>query len=550
MQLPPIMGRVVFTEPSNKEFLITHKISPRWRMFQSILLEKNHRQGSDKMYADLLNRIRIKAYTKEDLQTLAKRIRPLSHNDVQNADIFITARRKPCDDMNEKYIARMKGMPLKLKAVHHHPTRPNFKPNINSVDKTIANTGFRDEILLKPGAKIMMIHNLDTIDSLTNGQPGKFVDAVKSKDGKVEKLILMLDKLAAGKNNREQNPELAKKYPGHVFIERVSLQYSIGKSSSSSTATLIQFPVRLAHSVTAHKIQGASIPYPTKVALDIDSCFTSGQAYVMLSRVQSIEQIYIVNRLEETKFMTSNSALEELDRLEKISLNRNPTFWKRDLQDCHLKIASVNCAGLRAHFEDILTDSKLLNADVILLQETSLNVSSPEEFKVPDFPINFHIKKGNGKGVSVYSKKECVQKESAVYQDLQILKIQCQDINIINVYRSSSCSRDLLVDTLENFLVPSQKTLIMGDFNICCRTEKRNRVMESLKQNRFSQLVKESTHIKGRSIDHVYVKGVEVVDLERHSPYYTDHDALLLTVSSKVEFISFIINSLIIFILD
>ena len=59
MQLAPCMGRYVFQEPANPEFQITHNVANRWEMFSSVLLEINHRQGKDKTYADLLNRIRI-----------------------------------------------------------------------------------------------------------------------------------------------------------------------------------------------------------------------------------------------------------------------------------------------------------------------------------------------------------------------------------------------------------------------------------------------------------------------------------------------------------
>ena len=58
MQLKPCLGRYIFEEPQNEDFKTTHRLAPRWQMFSSVLLEKNHRQGKDKEYADLLNRIR------------------------------------------------------------------------------------------------------------------------------------------------------------------------------------------------------------------------------------------------------------------------------------------------------------------------------------------------------------------------------------------------------------------------------------------------------------------------------------------------------------
>ena len=48
---------------------------------------------------------------------------------------------------------------------------------------------------------------------------------------------------------------------------------------------------------------------------------------------------------------------------------------------------------------------------------------------------------------------------------------------------------------------------------------------------------KESTHIKGRVIDHIYSREegeFSVLDVERMSPYYSDHDGLLLSIRSKV----------------
>ena len=34
-------------------------IDPLWPKFKSIILEENHRQGNDKIFGDMLNRIRV-----------------------------------------------------------------------------------------------------------------------------------------------------------------------------------------------------------------------------------------------------------------------------------------------------------------------------------------------------------------------------------------------------------------------------------------------------------------------------------------------------------
>ena len=56
--------------------------------------------------------------------------------------------------------------------------------------------------------------------------------------------------------------------------------------------------------------------------MDIDSVFEAGQAYVMLSRIQCLDQLYIVNKLKPTKLKAAPSALEELKRLETISFTK------------------------------------------------------------------------------------------------------------------------------------------------------------------------------------------------------------------------------------
>ena len=75
MQLKPCMGRYICQEPMNPEFKTTYALASRWEMFQAIVLEKNHRQGKDKNYADLLNRIRVGKHTNEDIATLRTRVR-------------------------------------------------------------------------------------------------------------------------------------------------------------------------------------------------------------------------------------------------------------------------------------------------------------------------------------------------------------------------------------------------------------------------------------------------------------------------------------------
>ena len=77
-------------------------------------------------------------------------------------------------------------------------------------------------------------------------------------------------------------------------------------------------------------------------------------------------------------------------------------------------------------------------------------------------------------------------------------------------------------------------TLITGDMNLCLKKLPNNEMSRRLMEKGFCQLVTKSTHIKGGWIDHAYwldnAKKWKTPAMERYSPYYTDHDVLLITL--------------------
>ena len=57
LQLKPVLGHFVFQSPNNKELELAHMMDSLWEKFEVITLKTNHRQGDDKPYAELLNRV-------------------------------------------------------------------------------------------------------------------------------------------------------------------------------------------------------------------------------------------------------------------------------------------------------------------------------------------------------------------------------------------------------------------------------------------------------------------------------------------------------------
>ena len=81
MQLCPVSGRFIFLEPRDPQFLLTNELDPLWKKFECINLEINHRQGEDKKYAEMLNRIRVGEETSEEIEELTKKVRKVAHKD-------------------------------------------------------------------------------------------------------------------------------------------------------------------------------------------------------------------------------------------------------------------------------------------------------------------------------------------------------------------------------------------------------------------------------------------------------------------------------------
>ena len=107
----------------------------------------------------------------------------------------------------------------------------------------------------------------------------------------------------------------------------------------------------------------------------------------------------------------------------------------------------------------------------------------------------------------------------------------------INVYRSAGKSLAECFSKIDELIDPQRATLITGDFNVCLRKNPSNELTKQLKEVGFSQLVDRSTHIEGGQIDHVYWRDFlgEWKDpkLEIYSPYYSDHDGLLITLVKR-----------------
>ena len=119
---------------------------------------------------------------------------------------------------------------------------------------------------------------------------------------------------------------------------------------------------------------------------------------------------------------------------------------------------------------------------------------------------------------------------------MQLSKFTSDFIDLVVLYRSQHGSHKNLTEALETLIDREKPFLVIGDFNFCFLDDSTNQTKRYLKENFFSQLVNEPTHIDGNLIDQAHVrdtKNVNKYSIELHSKYYTDHKGMAVLIKSK-----------------
>ncbi|OGJ22063.1 AAA family ATPase [Candidatus Pacearchaeota archaeon RBG_13_36_9] len=320
-QLPPVV------KGEEKGVFKTHYKSPYFfdaHLFQKlkvefIELEKIYRQ-TDQEFIRLLNAVRNKSVTEEDLKKINKRLAPKFEPSSDEFYINLTTTNKLSEEINNKELGKLSSKLF------------TFKGKIaGDFDKSYLPT---EEVLnIKEGSQIMLLNN-DLAHRWVNGTVGKIIEIEEDKKNTTIKA-----KLEDGKTV---------KIIRHKWdLNQVVYNAKAKKIESKVIGSFVQYPLRLAWSVTIHKGQGKTFD---KIIIDIGSgTFTHGQAYVALSRCRSLQGIVLKKPIEKkhiwmdwrvvnflTKFQYS-LADKKLSLDEKIGLIKKAIKSKCNLDITYLK---------------------------------------------------------------------------------------------------------------------------------------------------------------------------------------------------------------------
>ena len=264
--------------------------SPLWDdfKFKNIILKKNYRQSKND-FIKALSDMRTNSLTEEDIELLKTRETYLDTFETNMLHIFST--NIEADRYNTAKF-NMIDEPVKIFKAQdgvYRGTKPiysGFTDNENYVLEIFGKNCRADkEIALKLGAKVMLLVNLDFNRGLINGSCGD----IKSFNG--DTVTVKFD-----------NGETAD-IPRHRFE-----YYYHDKLAAERT----QFPLKLAYGITIHKSQGMTLD---ELVVDCSRIFERGQAYVAMSRVKTLDGLYLKN-FSKDKVMVDEHVAEFYSTLE------------------------------------------------------------------------------------------------------------------------------------------------------------------------------------------------------------------------------------------
>ena len=548
LQLRPVMANFIFDTPKNPEYKASFAYGSLWNDFDVINLIQNHRQGKDGEYADLLNRMRFGINEAKDFDLLEERVFAMGDPQIPLDTTFLFGKKMAVYLMNEERNSQLNSEDYILWAIHMHSSRRNYHPPIND-DGTVSSTQFVHKLHLKVGSRVLLIHNVDVADKLTNGTLGEVLGFQKTAAGKITGVIVHFynEKVGEKRLQNTTNTNLHVQYPNKrpIVIRREEVSYSLSKShyneGSTAKAKIIQYPLCLAFATTAHKFQGQTVLKPMTLTIDLETVFQAAQAYVMFSRVQEMSQLFILNCLLTKKIYADKDALREVEKMNSRAINNNLPPWHNPENNCE-RITFLNTRSLQKHIEDVKHNYMVKKSDILCLSETWLEKEDSIAYNINEYAQQHVVIAGRGKGLATYSQAEFTHVADVKNELFQISAFESSTTTVISVYRSQKANDEMLLQGIRKLCKkadPSKVCLVGGDFNICLTKHPTNIITTELAKDGFKQAVQEATIESGSIIDHCYIKkplelgtttSIEVII---KSVYWSDHDAVMVMVSNQ-----------------
>ena len=238
--------------------------------FNIIKLTKNYRQYDDLEFSQILTRMRMGETTSEDINTLNKKIGVKCN--LLKEPMFLTSTNRKASEINA---IRMKNIREEEKIYKMKSSGSKDLKKDLEYQMSIKNM---DTLVLKKTARVMLVKNIDTEIGLVNGAMGIIMEFVQGyPEVKFDNGIIRVIK--------EENWEL---------------------NVDGLKAKIKQLPLMISYASTLWKSQSLTLK---NAILDLGDVFAEHMVYVALSRVSSLDGVYMKS-FNPSKITVSQKCLE------------------------------------------------------------------------------------------------------------------------------------------------------------------------------------------------------------------------------------------------
>ncbi|XP_072047334.1 uncharacterized protein [Amphiura filiformis] len=533
-QLPPI------SPPTPLCFPHAEPLKDLWHsLFEKVELTEIMRQRDDAIFAQMLNRLRVRKQNEPleeaDKELLRSRIVQEHIRQAPSDALHLFYLNKDVDSHNETKLASLNTETVTIKAedvdqkggrvikVHETP---------HDTSRRKVNTSLVPYLKLAVGARTMLIANIDVPDGLCNGVSGTIKGIKFSSSKNMPHAVYVKfdsDKIGIkARSSQVMSPEYA------LCVAIIPRKETFQLQGRNFTTTREQIPLKLAWAVTVHKVQGLT----TEQAVISMKAFKQSMAYVALSRVTTLEGMHLTN-CDFSRIFCNPDVARHVAGMPTCDLSNANPILSID-QNKYFIISHHNIQSLRRHIEDMKSNSEIRKAHVICLSETWLTDNSNfDSLAIEGYSLE-STSATRGRGVAIYIQNgmnyTVVPIPSDACDALAIRTHGNTNMLITVIYKPVGISTGTFCTEMNNItaqtdLLDTDYTVFVGDFNHNLLGGRGND-FPSLSQ--YHQVITDPTTAGGTLLDHIYVKPCPALYYASVlTTYYSYHNPVFIAIRYK-----------------